>query len=60
MDCISRVLFLGERIVDELETAAGDRELYGALTLGEIADDGRNYLEFYNKTSVLGLLSTVD
>lgn len=56
MDCISRVLFLGDRMVDELNTAAGEYSLFGALTLGEIANNGRDYLEFYNKTSVLGLM----
>jgi hypothetical protein len=56
IDCISRVLYLGDRIQDELANAAGDRPLFGALTLGEIANSGKDYLEFYNKTSVLGLL----
>ncbi|GAB6057855.1 FIST signal transduction protein [Desulfonatronum parangueonense] len=56
IDCISRVLYLGDRIQDELANAAGNRPLFGALTLGEIANSGKDYLEFYNKTSVLGLL----
>jgi len=56
-DCISRVLFLGERIVEELATAASHGPLSGALTLGEIANSGREFLEFYNKTIVLGVLS---
>lgn len=55
IDCISRVLYLGERIEDELEAAAGKRTLFGALTLGEIANNGKEYLEFYNKTAVLGI-----
>jgi len=55
-DCISRVLFLGERIVEELDTAGGHAPLSGALTLGEIANSGREFLEFYNKTVVLGVL----
>lgn len=56
IDCISRVLFLGDRITDELNTAGGGAPLFGALTLGEIANNGRDYLEFYNKTSVIALL----
>lgn len=56
IDCISRVLFLGDRIKDELNTAGGDGPLFGALTLGEIANTGRDYLEFYNKTAVVALL----
>jgi hypothetical protein len=56
IDCISRVLFLGDRITEELEQVAPGLPVFGALTLGEIANTGRDYLEFYNKTAVLGLL----
>lgn len=56
IDCISRVLFLGEGIAAEFEAASAGRPLFGALTLGEIANNGRDYLEFYNKTAVMGLL----
>ncbi len=57
IDCISRVLFLGDRMEQELAAAAAGRPLFGALTLGEIANSGRDYLEFYNKTAVLALLA---
>ncbi len=57
IDCISRVLFLGDDITRELEAAAAGEPLCGALTLGEIANNGRDYLEFYNKTAVMGLLA---
>lgn len=56
IDCISRVLFLQDQILDEFSAVAGDYPLVGALTLGEIANTGQDYLEFYNKTAVLGLL----
>ena len=57
IDCISRALFLCDRLGEELREA--DREdlpLVGAMTLGEIANSGRDYLEFYNKTAVMCLL----
>jgi len=57
IDCISRVLFLQEDFNLELEALSKTRlPLLGALTLGEIANSGQAHLEFYNKTSVVGLL----
>jgi len=57
IDCISRALFLGEQFGRELEAVyRPDTTLLGALTLGEIANSRRDYLEFYNKTSVVGVL----
>lgn len=56
MDCVSRVLFLQSDFTLELEAAQMGHPLLGALTLGEIANTGKSYLEFYNKTSVIGLL----
>lgn len=53
IDCISRVLFLGERIEEELEAVSGGDRVFGAFTLGEIANSGTDFLEFYNKTTVL-------
>jgi Uncharacterized conserved protein len=59
MDCISRVLFLGELFAREItHVAMPDIPLIGALTLGEIANSGYDYLELYNKTSVVGLLAS--
>ena len=57
IDCISRALFLESRISEELEASAGHHRLFGALTLGEIANNGRDYLEFFNKTTVVGIFS---
>ncbi|WP_417579070.1 FIST signal transduction protein [Nitrincola sp.] len=60
IDCISRVLFEGDHLKNEIAKVSGDYPLFGALTLGEIANSGKDYLEFYNKTAVLGLLSEVE
>lgn len=60
IDCISRVLFLEDTFDEEL--AAVYREgvpLVGACTIGEIANNGRDYLEFHNKTSVVGVLGSL-
>lgn len=56
VDCISRVLFLGDGFGAELDAVNRGVPLIGALTLGEIANSGREYLEFYNKTAVVGLI----
>ncbi len=57
IDCISRVLFLGDAFSKELQAV---REpglpLFGACTIGEIANNGKDFLGFYNKTSVVALL----
>ncbi len=60
INCISRVLFEGDHLKNEIAKVSGDYPLFGALTLGEIANSGKDYLEFYNKTAVLGLLSEVE
>jgi hypothetical protein len=57
IDCISRALFLEDRLGEELAAAAGGGDLFGAMTLGEIANSSRAYLEFYNKTAVVALLA---
>lgn len=55
IDCISRVLFLEDHFKNEIEAVyKSDTPLVGALTFGEIANNGRDYLAFYNKTSVVG------
>ncbi len=55
IDCISRALFLEEKLEDEIAAVYDDNPpLVGALTFGEIANNGRKYLEFYNKTTVVG------
>ena len=60
IDCISRALFLKQDFTKELDktVAAFDSKstIFGALVLGEIANSGTGYLEFYNKTAVLARL----
>lgn len=57
VDCISRVLFLEDHFDREL-AAIGDEdvEVFGILSIGEIANNGKDYLEMYNKTCVVGVL----
>ncbi|MFO7808689.1 FIST signal transduction protein [Guyparkeria sp.] len=59
-DCISRALFMKTHFhaeVDAIEAVVGaDVPVCGALVLGEIANSGTGYLEFYNKTTVVSLL----
>lgn len=61
-DCYSRVLMLGDDFNRELDTARSalkgiaDVELEGVQALGEIAANGTQKLEFFNKTFVVGLL----
>ncbi|MEA1981240.1 MAG: FIST C-terminal domain-containing protein [candidate division Zixibacteria bacterium] len=57
IDCISRVLFLENDFEQEIATVYSKSKnlpVFGALTIGEIANNGKDYLEFYNKTSVIG------
>ena len=56
-DCISRALFMGDKFEEELIKISGDdTNSIGALSIGEIANSGDDYLEFYNKTIVVSNL----
>lgn len=57
VDCISRVLFLEDQFDRELAAIGSeDVEVFGVLSIGEIANSGKDYLEMYNKTCVVGVL----
>ncbi len=57
---ISRSIYLGDNFNSELneikKSIKSDKKMFGALTLGEIANNGKEYINFYNKTCVVGLL----
>ena len=57
VNCVSRSMFLGADASRELTAVQYEGiPLVGALTVGEIANSGDDYLELYNKTSVVGLI----
>jgi hypothetical protein len=56
IDCISRVLFMGDHLEHELRALDPQANAFGALTLGEIANSGDSYLDVYNKTAVVGII----
>lgn len=62
-DCISRTLVLDKHFSEELEKVESrlqtlDKKLVseGILSLGEISSYGEGYIEFFNKTIVVGVL----
>lgn len=57
MDCISRRMFLEDRFKEELARMASPGcPSAGACTIGEIANSGAEFLEFYNKTAVVAAM----
>jgi len=58
VDCISRVIVLDENFQQELDVVnTTGRPLVGICSMGEIANSGTDYLELYNKTSVMAVLA---
>lgn len=58
-DCVSRKLFLEQRFHEELEAlSTGDILHVGALSFGgEIGTSGKDYLDYHNRTCVVGAMS---
>jgi len=59
IDCISRVLFLEDSFTQEISLIKEKVKgipMVGVLTLGEIANNSKTYIDFYNKTCVVGAL----
>ena len=57
IDCISRALYLGDQYPQEIQAAfTPNQPMIGACTIGEIANTGNDFIEFYNKTAVSGVL----
>lgn len=57
-DCSGRWKFLDDRFGDELDAIQDDAcEVLGALTIGgEIANSGLDFLDYYNRTCVIGVM----
>lgn len=60
-ECISRVIYLGERFEEELKAMADvytkcGCKIRGVSTLGEIASSGTGFVDLYNKTIVASSL----
>lgn len=63
IDCITRSLFLDKDYVNELKAIEKnitspivEAKQQGALTLGEISSHGEGWVDFFNKTTVIGML----
>lgn len=59
-DCVSRVLYLGEKFTSELAAiqrgVGKSRVVIGALSIGEIANTSRGTINLLNKSIVIGNL----
>jgi len=60
IDCISRLMFLKGHFKEELAMMTPvDCPSAGACTIGEIANSGNDFLEFYNKTAVVAAMEKI-
>lgn len=56
-DCFTRKNFLEEKFEEELDIIFKQNKSFnvvGAISIGEIANNGKNYINFLNKTCVIG------
>jgi hypothetical protein len=53
VDCISRIIYLEDDFKRELQALSSGNPLNGALTIGELVNDGLGPLDIYNKTVAL-------
>lgn len=56
-DCLTRKDFLEEEFEKELDIICKQKKsmnVIGAITIGEVANDGQSYINFLNKTCVIG------
>lgn len=56
-DCISRLDFLGEEYSSQTKILSNNslnENIFGAVCVGEIANDGKKYINFLNKSCVIG------
>jgi hypothetical protein len=56
-DCITRKSFLGDNFDEELDTIYKQTKakvFVGAISIGEVANEGNKYINFLNKTCVIG------
>lgn len=58
VDCVSRMIVLQEDFQKEIDAVSlAGQPLVGICSIGEIANCGTEYLELYNKTSVMAVLA---
>ena len=59
VDCISRALFLEDAFEEELQAIHNlvpNSNMFGVLSIGEIANNSYRYIEVFNKTCVIGAI----